>query len=110
MIKVDESEVEMIDLEIDANNVVSSMLENRIKELELIIEENKIIQSLLQEEIVTEIKFDLPAGWTYTDTDGIAVVVGNTITINMTGSPDLSGFLLTPACVRTIPLLENFGW
>ncbi|WP_352259882.1 Calx-beta domain-containing protein [Psychrobacter sp. TB55-MNA-CIBAN-0194] len=47
-------------------------------------------------EIVTEIKFELPAGWTYTDTDGIAVEAGNIITINMTNSPDLSGFLLTP--------------
>ncbi|MFK3915905.1 Calx-beta domain-containing protein [Psychrobacter sp. NPDC078501] len=49
-------------------------------------------------EIVAEITFKLPAGWSYTDNDDIAIVApDNTITINMTNSPDLSGFLLTPA-------------
>ena len=55
----DESNVEMIDLEIEANDLVRRLLENRIKELEKIIagmqdekEKEKLFQIKLQDEII----------------------------------------------------------
>ena len=48
---VEESEVEMIDLEIEANSLVTSMLEKRIKELEYRVEMDRILKKHLEEEI-----------------------------------------------------------
>ena len=48
-------------------------------------------------EIITEISFELPAGWTFEDTTGVAIITGSTITIDMTDpSADLSQMTVTP--------------
>ncbi|MGE6351064.1 VCBS domain-containing protein, partial [Psychrobacter sp. NPDC078511] len=47
-------------------------------------------------EVITEIQFELPAGWTFTDTTGAGSQSGTTVTIDMTGSPNLSQMELTP--------------
>ncbi|MGE6475230.1 beta strand repeat-containing protein, partial [Psychrobacter sp. NPDC078631] len=47
-------------------------------------------------ETITQIQFELPAGWTFTDTTGTATEAGGIVTIDMTGSPNLSQITLTP--------------
>ncbi len=48
-------------------------------------------------EIITEISFELPAGWRFEDTTGVAIITGSTITINMTDpSADLSQMTVIP--------------
>ena len=59
-------------------------------------------------ERLTSIEFTLPENWSYNDTDGIATAVGNTITIDMTNSPDLSGFLITPLAQSSTDTDINF--
>ena len=59
--EIEENEVEMIDLEIEANDVVNSMLENRIKQLEKQIERDIVYKRILQEEI-TKLKEELKKG------------------------------------------------
>ena len=90
-------EVEMIDLEIEAKDLISSMLENRIKQLEIKVkelQEQKKIDDLLKQELVKEVITLKSKPPTSSNRPTISKLSNHLHGVKQEHLPDLRGFSL----------------